>query len=246
MQFALAHGRHLGPAGARRHLLGAELLAAPGTDDEVGRAARGLQRVGNHAVAAHGLQRQFGKDIVPARHRDQLRHPADGADHGLVPLLEVHARPARPGTGRLRDLRMSRLALRNPGLGAFLLAHQARHQAQGLEDLGHAALVGHQYVQARADQFVGQRGLHVGKADHQVRLQRRDAVDLAVQERADARLLLPRARRAHGVAADAHDALLLPQQVQPLGGLFGEADDALGVGVGHPRDCGGPRWPVGH
>ena len=54
------------------------------------------------------------------------------------------------------------------------------------------------------------------------------------------RSILPCARLAHGVAADADDALLLPEQAQPLGGLFGEADGTLGVGGGHSfcRDCG--------
>jgi hypothetical protein len=33
-----------------------------------------------------------------------------------------------------------------------------------------------------ADQLVGQHGLHVGKADHQLGLQRHDLVDLAVQK----------------------------------------------------------------
>jgi hypothetical protein len=52
-----------------------------------------------------------------------------------------------------------------------------------------------------------------------------------------------RARQAHGAAADVDDALLLPQQVQPLGGFFGKADGALGVGA-VIRIAGTAGWPV--
>ena len=52
-------------------------------------------------------------------------------------------------------------------------------------------------------------------------------IDLAVEERADARLLVPRTARPHRVAADADDAAFLAQQVQPLRRLLGQADDAL-------------------
>ena len=254
MQPAVAHGRHPGPAFARGHGLRPELLAAPGTDDEVGRAARRLQRVGDDAVAAQAHHRALGEDIVAPGGGDQLAHPLDGADHGLVPLLEVDARPARPGCCHGGDLRVARQAVGDPGLGPRLRPHQAGDQAHRVENLRHAALVGDEHVQPGPDELVGQRGLHVREADHQVGLQRHDAVDLAVQEGADPGLLVARPARPHGVAADAHDAVIFTQQVEPLGGLLGQADDALGAGAVHscivpagapaePLADGGPAGP---
>ena len=40
---------------------------------------------------------------------------------------------------------------------------------------------------------------------------------------------LARDGRAHGEPTDADDAFLLTERIQRLGGLFGEADDALGA-----------------
>ena len=50
MQFTITHRRHVLPACARHHPLGAEALAAPGADDDVRRPARRLQRVGEDAL----------------------------------------------------------------------------------------------------------------------------------------------------------------------------------------------------
>ena len=51
---------------------------------------------------------------------------------------------------------------------------------------------------------------------------------LAERNAARPRFLAARAGGPHGVARDADDAALLAQQVQSLGRLLGEADDALG------------------
>ena len=70
-------------------------------------------------------------------------------------------------------------------------------------------------------------GLQIGEREHEVRLERLDLVELRVDERRDLRLL-PRFRRPHRVAGHADDAIALAEQVQRLGRLFGQADDALG------------------
>src|SRR3546814_10834024 len=67
-----------------------------------------------------------------------------------------------------------------------------------------------------------------------------DLVDLRAGECADLGLFLARPRRAHGEDADADDPVLLAERVQNLGGLLGQADDALraakpGLGI---RDSG--------
>src|SRR5690606_9233508 len=75
-------------------------------------------------------------------------------------------------------------------------------------------------------QFGGDAGLDAGEAHHEIRPQGEDRVDLRAGERADLRLLAPRARRTDGEAADADDPVLLAERVQDLGRLLGEADDA--------------------
>src|SRR3546814_10482979 len=78
-----------------------------------------------------------------------------------------------------------------------------------------------------AHQLGGDVGLDVGEADHEVRRELQDLVDLRAVECADLGLFLARPRRAHGEAADADDPVLLAERVQHLGGLLGQADDAL-------------------
>ena len=48
---------------------------------------------------------------------------------------------------------------------------------------------------------------------------------------ADTRGLLPRLRWPHGVARHADDAVALAEEVQRLGRLLGQADDAGGVAI---------------
>ena len=55
------------PAGAGSHHLGAELLAAPGAEHDVGRTARHLERIGNDAVAPQRFARQLRKAVLAAR-----------------------------------------------------------------------------------------------------------------------------------------------------------------------------------
>ena len=63
------------------------------------------------------------------------------------------------------------------------------------------------------------------KAEDQIGLERFDLVEPRVDERGHSRLL-PRLRRPHGVAGHADDAIAFAEQIQRLGRLFGQADDA--------------------
>jgi hypothetical protein len=65
------------------------------------------------------------------------------------------------------------------------------------------------------------------KAKHEIGLQRNDLRNVRRDKPGSARLLLPRLRRPHRVAGDADDAVLLAEEVEGLGGLFGQTDDAL-------------------
>ena len=78
---------------------------------------------------------------------------------------------------------------------------------------------------AAADQLARDVGLQIGERQHQVGLQRLDLVEPRVDERRDLRLL-PRLRRTHGIAGHADDAIALTEQVERLGRLLGQADDA--------------------
>ena len=118
----------------------------------------------------------------------------------------------------------------------FSVAPTSEDRAQDhVEDFLHRALVEDQHVQAALGQIARDVGLQVGEADDQVGLQLQDFFLLCTQKRRDARLLLPRARRPHGVARDADDAPLLAEEVQRLGAFLGQADDALGKTRRHGR-----------
>ena len=64
--------------------------------------------------------------------------------------------------------------------------------------------------------------------------ERLDLFVARVQERRDLRLLA-RLRRTHGVAGDADDTIALAEQIERLGGLFGQADDSVREHQMQPR-----------
>src|SRR5207302_3163896 len=89
VQLAVAHGRYGVPARPRRDALGAELLAAPGTQDHVGALLPHRAGIRDHATARGVGKRKLCKNVFAAGDADELAHPADGADHRLVPFLEI-------------------------------------------------------------------------------------------------------------------------------------------------------------
>ena len=62
MQFPVPHGRRRTPARPLGDPLGPEFLAAPGADDDVRRAADGLERVRDDAVPAERTGRKLGEE----------------------------------------------------------------------------------------------------------------------------------------------------------------------------------------
>ena len=111
-----------------------------------------------------------GKHSSPPASVDQLRHPADAADQRLVPLLEVHARPARKAGGARAHLGKARLQLPDQRAGLRLAADHAAEGAHHAQDLGDAAVVEDVHLDAGADQLGGDVRLQVGEAEHQVGL----------------------------------------------------------------------------
>src|SRR3954471_11860651 len=94
MQFTIAHGGYRIPTLPRGDALGPELLAAPRADDHVGISPDDLAGIGDGAPGGARRAGQLRKHVLAARDLDELAHPADAADHRLVPLLEIDLRPA--------------------------------------------------------------------------------------------------------------------------------------------------------
>ena len=110
-------------------------------------------------------------------------------------------------------------------LGALAGADQAADDADHLQDLGDAPLIERHDRIAAANQLGGDVRLQIGEGEDQIRLQRLDLVEPRVDERRHLRLRA-RLRRPHRVAGDADDAIAFAEQVQRLGRLFGQTDDA--------------------
>src|SRR6185312_2345948 len=136
-----ADRRDVAPARARRHLLRLEFLAAPGTEDDVGRAPRHLLRVGDDPLPAEGLNRQLGKTVFAACDADQLGDPADARDQRLVPFLEIHARAARQGARALARRLDPLLETSDELRRAVLATDHAAQRADHAQDLRDTALV---------------------------------------------------------------------------------------------------------
>src|SRR2546421_120905 len=66
---------------------------------DVGSGPNDLVIIGDDAAPRELAGSPLRKDVVSTRDTDQLAHPADRADPGLVPLLEIHARPPLERSG---------------------------------------------------------------------------------------------------------------------------------------------------
>src|SRR5687767_7369189 len=108
---AVTHRGYGAPSRTRGHALGAEFLAAPRTQDHVGRATRHFQRIGDDAVLAERLACELGKAVVATGDAHELRDPADAGNLWLVPFLEIDPRTARESRGALPHQLDARLEL---------------------------------------------------------------------------------------------------------------------------------------
>ena len=94
-ELILAHRWDRLPARPRHQTLRTEFLPAPRRQDHLGLLFDYKIWVGDDASTRRLRARQLRKDILAAGDLDELAHPADAADHRLVPLLEVDPRPPR-------------------------------------------------------------------------------------------------------------------------------------------------------
>src|SRR4029450_2272013 len=109
--------------------------------------------------------------------------------------------------------------------------------ADHLQNLGDAPLVEGVDGVAAPNQLAGDVGLEVGEREHEIRLQRLDLVESGIDEGRDLRLL-PGFGRAAGIARDADHTIPFAEQIQRLGRLLRQADDAGWIPWHwEPRDC---------
>ena len=131
-QLAVPHRGNLLPARPRRDALGPEFLAAPRAEHHV-RVALRTTSCGSATMRPRGRlrARTLGKHILAAGDLDQLAHPADAADHRLVPFLEVDARSAGKALAPPRGLRRRPVSSRCDQRGALLGSADQRREHRG-------------------------------------------------------------------------------------------------------------------
>src|SRR5215469_8354462 len=219
------HSRYSIEARPRCNSLRPEFLAAPRADDQIGFPLDDLLNRHN-AVLGSALVSAIGENVDAAGYLDELRNPSNSGDQRIIPLLEKHLWPLRQACGPLASFGQTGFESFDKLLGPLARAHHCPEHADHIEDPGDSALVEGVHLDPAANEIGDDVRLEVGERQNQIRLQREDLADVRGRERAHAGLLAASLWRAHDVAGDADDAVLLPEEVQRLDGFFGEADNS--------------------
>src|SRR5215469_16725384 len=217
------HSRYSIEARPRCNSLRPEFLAAPRADDQIGFPLDDLLNRHN-AVLGSALVSAIGENVDAAGYLDELRNPSNSGDQRIIPLLEKHLWPLRQACGPLASFGQTGFESFDKLLGPLARAHHCPEHADHIEDPGDSALVEGVHLDPAANEIGDDVRLEVGERQNQIRLQREDLADVRGRESAYPRLLVASQRRAHHVARDADDAVLLAEQVERLDRLFGEAD----------------------
>ena len=171
----VAHRRHRLPAGPRGDALGPNFL--PHHEPTITSGARRAgSAVGDRSRSRPIAERaSSGNTSSPPAMLDQLAHPADRADHRLVPLLEVDARPVRARRRRAPRPRRAAPRSRRPALRARGSAPTSRPITRIVSRIS-CTLRWLKISTCRfgGDELLREVGLDVGEADHQVGLERLD------------------------------------------------------------------------
>ena len=228
VEIAVAHRGHSLPARARRHRSRAGISCR--TRNRRSRRASAAGLPSGSAMMRFlpsDSRASSGKQSSPPAISIELRDPADAGDLRLVPFLEIHARAprrSRCGGGASLDARLElgderrRLAPRSrPCRRACAIMRRISATLRWLNTCT---------SMPAAHQLGGDIRLQIREPEHEVGSQRHDPVDLRAGECGHPRLFLARARRPHGESRDADDARVLAEQIERLGGLFGETNDA--------------------
>ena len=151
----------------------------------------------------------FRKNVGAAGRLDQLGHPAAAGDDRLVPLLEEN-----PRTFARRRRQRGKAALEDADKRLGLLRranHCAEHPHHG-EYAGEVDMVERVHGDAAADQLRRNVRLQVGIGQHEVGVQRENAVDIGAGERRYARLFAAHLRRPDGEAGHSNNARILTRR----------------------------------
>ena len=160
-----------------------EFLAAPGAEDEVRARAR-TTSAGSAMMRSRpsDMAARSAKQSSPPAMPISSRHPADAGDQRLVPFLEVDARAPRSCAAALRVASTPASSSVGERGRLRLAADHAAEHADHAQDLGDAAVVEDVHLDAGAHELRGDVRLQVGEAEHEVGLERADAVDLRARE----------------------------------------------------------------
>ena len=180
------HRGDLLPSRPRRDALGPELLAAPGCEHHVRFAPHDLVGIAMMRSAGRVRSGPLGKNVFAAGDLDQLAHPADAADHRLVPFLEIDAGPARQTFRRLAHHRAgpSRDAAPAPR------PSPARRRCEASIWIIERISPTERWLKIMTlmpglGELARDVGLQIGKPEHQVGLQLQDLVDLRADRNAE-------------------------------------------------------------
>src|SRR5260370_10353986 len=132
-------GGDLAPARPFPDLVRHDLFTTPRRQDHIGRSSAHDIRQ-NGAILRGLLKPQFRQNIFAARNLDQFRDPADAADQGIVPFLEIDFWLWR-GPGYRRDVREAFLIAGCELISALGCTDQRADGADHRQDAGDVALV---------------------------------------------------------------------------------------------------------
>src|SRR6202022_2285458 len=222
---------NLVPARPLSDLVRNDFLAAPRRQDHI--RLSGAHEIRRNDPVLRGLLKPHARqDVLAAGDLDQLGDPADAADQGIVPFLEIDFWFWR-GSGGGRDFRQPLLVASSKPRGALRRIDQRAQGADHRQDASDVALVEDMNGDAGADQIGDDISLQIREGENEVRLERQDFWNVRRDKCRYPRLLAPDLRRPHRVAGDADDPVLLAEQVQGLHGLFGETHDPAGRELMH-------------
>jgi hypothetical protein len=126
-----------------------------------------------------------------------------------------------------------RFELSRVTLAALPRADHGAEAAHIGEDARHRAMVADPHLDAAFDERLCDIGLDVGEADHKIRFEANDVIDPGAGEGRYFGLFSPRSCGSHGESGNAHDAIGFADGVEHFGRFLGQANNALGKGVGH-------------
>src|SRR5215469_10357975 len=221
----MPHSRYSIEPRPRHNTLEPEFLAAPGPDDQI-RFPRDDLFSRDNTVLGSALVAPIGEDVGAPGDLDELRNPFNSEDQRIIPLLEKHPGPLRQACGSLASFGQTGFESFDKLPGPLNHAHYCPDHADHFEDPGDGALVEGVHLDPAANEIGNDIRLEVGERQDEIRLQCEDLVDIRRREGAYPRLLAASLRRAHDVAGDADDAVLLAEQIEGLNGFLGKADNS--------------------